>query len=1015
MATPINPGTELDFDQPLNTTPDFSSLHVFSTDDITATYSGVTQGVSGDVIDFTGASGTKVTKEGVTLYPIDSEFGFIVTDFEGAEDKVLNDDYAEGWAGDLIIGGEQAGLVISDSPTDTFKTPAVLGTWLAGLGGNSVKASTEHYSVMQNVLSDQQFPDDPDAVYTLDDNLILLSQNAAWDGQYVADLLADAGTYGITDVNLDGVLDIKDLLNPNESTIAYDIAYGDDYSVTMKDDGKLLYRWGNEIKRPNDVRIEAQLDTPDEWKEVDEATGLRKLYTVSAAELVTHHTITNNPNDQVRPEDFENESAIGTLPTYEIIEDYNGEVGRTVWASTDPYYAGDGTLYEAGTILRDSALVDSYEGSTLDLIGAGSADLEGGFTNAWYTTMDREPFEPVLNEDGTEYVTGPRWRLLPDKYGQDLPGVVIPEDPSAPLPTLSADVKYEVGAETQTVLNLLDWATDISPLDISAGWQDNAGSVSVNGLNLTDDFDVAFYIKGDIKPATIYSTELLLDHEEIAINLADTVVEGGADDDHLVGVGSNEFTGGEGSDLFVLSYGTSVSDIYRPSTVKDFEVGADKLGFIGIDALVDFDAEVPAGYSMFSQGVSGDDLTLSLNGELIAVLEGVAADLGVGATVDPGEGLNMLNDLFVTNPSASTTPAPANVIFGSDAAEATAGTTGADYIYGLAGDDTLSGGTGDDTLRGGSGADVLDGGDDMDAADYSGSQGWVNVSLESGFVGGGAGSHAIGDTFQSIEGLVGSVFADRLNGDDVANDIIGGNGDDILRGRGGADFLDGGIGMDTADYQDSDGFVNVSLLTGYVGGGAGSDAIGDTFKSIEGLNGSRFADILNGDNNDNVLQGRLGADVLNGNGGSDTATYKDSAGFVNVSLITGYAGGGTGSHAIGDVFNSIENLCGSAFNDLMAGDHGVNILNGGVGNDSMRGHGGADVFVFDTNFGQDTVLDFQNGIEFLDFTGNSQVNGFADLTIGTAGADATVADAYGNSILLTAAAGLIDEADFLFA
>ena len=49
------------------------------------------------------------------------------------------------------------GLVVSDSPTDTFKTPAVLGTWLAGLGGNTVKASTEHYSVMQAILSTRNF------------------------------------------------------------------------------------------------------------------------------------------------------------------------------------------------------------------------------------------------------------------------------------------------------------------------------------------------------------------------------------------------------------------------------------------------------------------------------------------------------------------------------------------------------------------------------------------------------------------------------------------------------------------------------------------------------------------------------------------------------------------------------------------------------------------------------------------------------------------------------------------
>ena len=131
---------------------------------------------------------------------------------------------------------------------------------------------------MQNILSDQAFPGDPSAVYHLDDDLKLRSQNALYDEQYISDLLNrqrvdDTGTLvdlaeenWITDVNQDGTVDIKDLLNPNESTIDYDIAYGDDYSVTMKDDGKLLYRWGNAVKRPNDVRLDVELPLPDEWK-----------------------------------------------------------------------------------------------------------------------------------------------------------------------------------------------------------------------------------------------------------------------------------------------------------------------------------------------------------------------------------------------------------------------------------------------------------------------------------------------------------------------------------------------------------------------------------------------------------------------------------------------------------------------------------------------------------------------------------------------------------------------------
>ena len=41
MAEPISQDT-LDFDQPINTDPDYSVTHIFSTDDITATFDGDT-------------------------------------------------------------------------------------------------------------------------------------------------------------------------------------------------------------------------------------------------------------------------------------------------------------------------------------------------------------------------------------------------------------------------------------------------------------------------------------------------------------------------------------------------------------------------------------------------------------------------------------------------------------------------------------------------------------------------------------------------------------------------------------------------------------------------------------------------------------------------------------------------------------------------------------------------------------------------------------------------------------
>jgi len=205
--------------------------------------------------------------------------------------------------------------------------------------------------------------------------------------------------------------------------------------------------------------------------------------------------------------------------------------------------------------------------------------------------------------------------------------------------------------------------------------------------------------------------------------------------------------------------------------------------------------------------------------------------------------------------------------------------------------------------------------------------------------------------------------------------------------------------------------VNVSLLTGLASGGAGNHATGDTFSSVENLTGSNFNDLLNGDNSANVLQGRGGGDFLNGHSGSDTASYAGSNAGVNVSLSTGYAAGG---HATGDTFSSIENLTGSAHGDTLNGDNGANVLSGLGGNDLLRGRGGVDAFVFLADFGLDTVTDFADGLELLDFSGNTQVNVIGDLNISASGADALVADSFGNQITIIGQAGNIDASDFFF-
>lgn len=150
---------------------------------------------------------------------------------------------------------------------------------------------------------------------------------------------------------------------------------------------------------------------------------------------------------------------------------------------------------------------------------------------------------------------------------------------------------------------------------------------------------------------------------------------------------------------------------------------------------------------------------------------------------------------------------------------------GDDFIYGLAGSDELIGGAGSDRLNGGDGADILNGGGGFDYASYKIASAAVVVDLadisrntESAF----------GDTFQSIEGLIGSDYADALSGDGADNALEGRDGDDILIGYGGNDRLDGGDGSDRAVYSyDYDTYVFDQTAGTISGAEEGTDRLKD--------------------------------------------------------------------------------------------------------------------------------------------------------------------------------------------
>ncbi|KFG68409.1 calcium-binding protein [Microvirga sp. BSC39] len=274
---------------------------------------------------------------------------------------------------------------------------------------------------------------------------------------------------------------------------------------------------------------------------------------------------------------------------------------------------------------------------------------------------------------------------------------------------------------------------------------------------------------------------------------------------------------------------------------------------------------------------------------------------------------------------------------GTNRGDALRGTRASDTLNGLGGDDTivggrghdvLNGGLGDDLLRGGPGRDRLIGGPGEDWADYRDAATAVTVYLGSPTRNTG---EALGDRYSSIERLRGGRFDDTL---------VGTSRDNVLEGVTGADILNGSLGFDFARYKSAPEGVTASLADPSVNTG---HAAGDTYISIEGLQGSDFADTLIGDANKNVLVGGLGADVLNGGDGFDFARYDVyHNGRLGVTADLSNSALNQGRNAIGDSYVSIEGLVGTRFADRLTGDDAANNLQGQAGNDRLNGNGGND-------------------------------------------------------------------------
>ncbi|MEM6913899.1 MAG: calcium-binding protein, partial [Pseudomonadota bacterium] len=193
-----------------------------------------------------------------------------------------------------------------------------------------------------------------------------------------------------------------------------------------------------------------------------------------------------------------------------------------------------------------------------------------------------------------------------------------------------------------------------------------------------------------------------------------------------------------------------------------------------------------------------------------------------------------------------------------------------------------------------------------------------------------------------VEHVIGSLGDDEF----VTGDI----GPVIIEGGAGADYFDmfgsrvgqlvygdranGPVG-DAISYNDSmDGGNGADTLFG----NQGDDTIRGRF-SDDILNGGEGNDSLLGERGEDTIIGGAGADFIHGGLDTDIAEYSLSDAGIRINLTLDTADGG---HATGDELNSIENIAGSAFGDIITGNPLANLFIGGDGNDTLAGLSGAD-------------------------------------------------------------------------
>ncbi|WP_223462319.1 peroxidase family protein [Pseudomonas sp. A-R-26] len=472
------------------------------------------------------------------------------------------------------------------------------------------------------------------------------------------------------------------------------------------------------------------------------------------------------------------------------------------------------------------------------------------------------------------------------------------------------------------------------------------------------------------------------------------VIVGTAGADILTGTaGDDVISGGDGNDIL---NGLGGSDILNGDAGNDVLIGG-----VGADTM--------------AGGIGNDIYEVTDAGDVVTELAGGGID-----------------EVWTSLTRYTLSADVENLFFGGSGNFAGGGNVLDNTIVGGAGNDILIGAAGADIMVGGGGNDiyeVTDLGDQViEAAGGGGDTVWTSLA-----------SYSLGADVENL--FFGGSGNFVGNGNELANTIAGGAGNDVLVGGAGADMMVGGGGSDTYEVTDL-GDQAVELA------GAGIDTVWTSLASytlsanVENLffggsgnfagTGNELANMLVGGAGNDLLIGNGGADTMVGGGGSDIYEVTDlgdvvgeNAGGGNDTIWTSLASytldanvenmffGGNGNF-VGTGNGLANTIVGGAGNDFIVGAAGNDVMSGGVA--------GNDTFVFGApGFGNDTILNFgadaAAGQDLLDLRpmGISSATFAPSLTITADGADTVVGIGADSIRLVGVSSAAVDQTDFVLA